>query len=221
MLDSNFAAALNECVDNNNPQAFAAIVRLEFADSGLYVQGKEKELSNFLEYLKGSFSEEYFRVSINAITDFLLQNQFTKLATQGEFQMSLNSICQSLMVAGGIENKAQVLNELAHGNLSGRNSSRQDLRFEEIPNQRKIVEKRSLLGQLKVLGAWIIWSNVYGVAWDLVLAVVVCGSIMTCTSGNSPLLRSSRIFLTFCTSIAHMSIRMDGKAKKRWEEKYR
>jgi hypothetical protein len=222
MFSPDFVAALNECVSNNNPQAFGLLVRSEIVFSHFYQEGKEQELSHLLEYLKGNFPEKYFIASIQAITDFLLQQQFLKQATHGEMQTSLNSICQSLMVAGGIENKAQAMVEIASQLETTRQPKKnQGLRFEEIPSQRKIVEKRSFPGQLKVLASWyLIWNTIHQIAWDLILAIVICNIITICTSNNLPLLRGGRILLAVCTSVAHISMRMDSKAKKRWKAKY-
>jgi len=88
----NFVDALNECVSTNNPQAFGLFVRSEFFDSHLYQEGMEQELGRLLEYLRNNFSEKYFDASIQAITAFLLRQQFFKEATDGEMQISLNSI---------------------------------------------------------------------------------------------------------------------------------
>jgi hypothetical protein len=94
-------------------------------------------------------------------------------------------------------------------------------RFEEIPTQRKIIERRSFPGQLKVFASWyLIWNTIHQIAWDLILTIVICNMITICTSNNLPLLRGSRILLAVCTSIVHISIRMNSKAKKRWKARY-
>ena len=96
-----------------------------------------------------------------------------------------------------------------------------NLRLTEIPSQEKIVERRSFPGQLKVLAAWFfIWNTIHQLAWDFIFAFIVCGVLTTCTSENLFLLRSGRTLIAVCTSIAHISMRMNGKAKKRWKAKY-
>jgi len=217
-----FVAALNEYVSNKNPQAFGIIVRSEFVFSDLYQEGKEQELDCLLEYLRSNFPEKYFGASIQAIAEFLLQQQFFKEVTHGEMQISLNSICQSLAIAGGIENKAKALVQIAnHLETSEQPQKKKNLQFEEIPSQRKIIEKRKFPGKLKVFASWyLIWNTIYQIVWDLIFAIVLCNMLIVCTNSNLPLLRTSRILLATCTSIAHISIRMNGKAKKRWKLKY-
>jgi hypothetical protein len=222
MFSPDFVAALNECVSDDNPQAFGLLVRSEIVSSHLYQEGKEQELIRLMEYLKGNFSEKYFAASMEAITDFLLKLQFLKQATHGERQISLNSICQLLVVAGGIEDKAQAMVEIVRQLEKTRQPRKnQSLRFEEMPSQRKIVENRKFPGQFKVLASWfLIWNTIHQFAWDLVLAIVICNILPICTSNNLSLLRSSRILLAVCTSMAHINMRMDNKAKKRWKAKY-
>jgi hypothetical protein len=97
----------------------------------------------------------------------------------------------------------------------------QDLQFEEIPSQKKIIEKRRFLGQLKVFASWyFIWNTIHQIVWDLIFAIILCNMLTVCTSNNLTLLRGSRILLAACTSIAHINMRMDSKAKKRWKAKY-
>ncbi len=217
-----FVAALSECVSNNNPQAFGVFVRGELVFSGLYQEGKEQELGRLLEYLRINFPDKYFDASIQAITEFLVQQQFFKEVTHGEIQISLNSICQSLAIAGGIDNKAKALVQIAnHLETSEKPQKKKNLQFEEIPSQRKIIEKRKFPGKLKVFASWyFIWNTMYQIVWDLIFATVLCNMLIICTNSNLLLLRNSRILLATCTSIAHISIRMNGKAKKRWKLKY-
>ncbi len=217
-----FVAALNECASNNNPQAFGLMVRSEFVFSNLYQEGKDQELSRLLEYLKGNFSEKYFDASIQAITEFLLQQQFFKEVTDGEMQTSLNSICQSLAIAGGVENKAKVMVGIAtHLETTKQPQKDQNLRLEEIASQRKIIEKRKFPGQLKVLASWyVIWNTIHQIVWDLIFAIVLCNMLMVCTSSNLPLLRAGRMLLAVCTSIVHINMRMNNKAKRRWKLKH-
>jgi len=221
-FSSDFVAALNECVSNSNSQAFGMLVRSEFVFSHLYQEGKEQELGRLLEYLKSNFSERYFDASIQAITDFLLQQQFFKEATHGEMQISLNSICQSLAIAGGVENKAKAMVEIAnHLEANKQPQKNKDLQFEEVPSQRKIIEKRKLPGKLKVFASWyIIWNTIHQIVWDLIFAIVLCNMLIVCTNNNLPLLRASRILLATCTSVVHTNMRMNSKAKKRWTLKY-
>jgi hypothetical protein len=209
-----FVAALNECVSNNDPQTFGLMVRGEFVFSNLYQEGKEQELSRLLEYLKNNFSEKYFDVSIQVITEFLLQKQFFKEVTNGEMQTSLNSICQSLAIAGEVENKAKVM-----AGIAARLETTKQL--EEIPNQRKIIEKRKFPGQLKVFASWcFIWNTIHQIVWDFIFAIVICNMLTVCTSSNLSLLRTGRILLAVCTSIVHINVRMNNKAKRRWKLKY-
>jgi hypothetical protein len=96
-----------------------------------------------------------------------------------------------------------------------------NLQLEEIPSQKKIVEKRHLPGQLKVFASWyVIWNTIHQITLDLFLAIVICNILAVCTSKNLPLLQSGRTLLAVCTSIAHINIRMNNKARKRWNEKY-
>lgn len=96
-----------------------------------------------------------------------------------------------------------------------------NLQLIEIPSQEKIIERRSFPGQLKVFAAWFfIWNTIHQLAWDFIFAIIVCGALTTCTSENLPLLRSSRTLIAGCTSIAHLSMRMNGKARKRWKANY-
>jgi hypothetical protein len=59
------------------------------------------------------------------------------------------------------------------------------------------------------------------IVWDLIFAIIFCNMLTVCTSNNLPLLRGGRILLAVCTSIVHVNMRMDSKAKKRWKAKYR
>jgi hypothetical protein len=104
MFTSDFISALQECANNNNTQAFGLIVRRKFVCSRLYEEGKERELDNLLGYIENQFSGKYFTASMQALGEFLLQQQFMEKATPGGLQVPLNSICRSLMVAEGIEN---------------------------------------------------------------------------------------------------------------------
>ena len=217
-----FVAALSEYVASNNPQAFGAIVRSEFASSHLYEKGKEQELGCLIEYLRSNFSEKYFNASIQAITELLLRQQFLKEATHGEMQISLNSICQSLSIAGEVENKAKAMVEIASRiETTKQLHKNKDLQFEEIPSQRKIIEKRKFPGQLKVFVSWyLIWNTIHQVVWDLIFAIVLCNMLIVCTNINLPFLRAGRTLLATCTSIVHINMRMSGKAKKRWKVKH-
>ena len=97
----------------------------------------------------------------------------------------------------------------------------QNLQLEEIPSQKKIVEKRRLPGQLKVFASWyFIWNTIHQLTLDLFLAVVICNIIPVCTSSNQPLIRAGRMLLPACTSIVHINMNMNGKARKRWDAKY-
>lgn len=97
----------------------------------------------------------------------------------------------------------------------------QNLQFKEILSQKKIVEKRRLPGQLKVFASWwLIWNTIHQIAWDLFLAIVICNVLAACTSDNLPLLRAGRILLAACTSIVHINMSMNDKARKRWNAKY-
>lgn len=216
MFTSDFISALQECVNNNNPQAFGLIVRRKFVFSRLYEEGKEPELDNLLGYIENQFSEKYFTASMQALGEFLLQQQFMEKATHGGLQVPLNSICRSLMVAEGIENQSQLLVE-----LSSQSPSKEDSQFEEIPSQKKIIERRNFFGQLKVFTTWFfIWNTIHQLVWDLILAFGICGIVSTCTSENLPLLRGLRILIGVFTSIAQMNIRMNHKASRRWKQKY-
>jgi hypothetical protein len=221
-ISSDFVAALNECVSIKNLQAFGMLVRSEFVFSHLYQKGKEKELGHLLEYLRSNFPDIYFDASIQALTEFLLQQQFFKEATHGEMETSLNSICKSLAIAGGLENKAKAMVEIA--NQLGTHQQPQknkELQFEEVPSQRKIIEKRKFLGKLKVFASWyLIWNTIHQIVWDLIFAIVLCNILIVCTNSNLPVLRASRILLATCTSIVHINMRMNSKAKKRWKLKY-
>jgi hypothetical protein len=96
-----------------------------------------------------------------------------------------------------------------------------NLQLIEIPSQEKIVERRSFLGQINVFAIWFfVWNTIHQIAWDFIFAIIVCGALTTCTSENLPLIRSGRTLIAVCTSIVHTSIRMNGKAKKRWKAKY-
>jgi hypothetical protein len=222
MFSPDFVAALNECVSDNNPKAFGLLIRSEIVSSHLYQEGKDQELIYLMEYLKDNFSEKYFRASIQAIIDFLLKLQFSNQVTHGEIQISLNSICQLLVATGGLENKSQAMVEVASQLETTRQAQKtQHLRFEEISSQEKIVENRKFPGQLKVFASWyLIWNTIHQIAWDLILTIVICNIITICTTNNLPLLRGGRILLAACTSIAHINMRMDSKAKKRWKAKY-
>jgi len=217
-----FVATLSECVSSNNPQAFGMIVRSKFVFSHLYQEGKEQEIGRLLEYLRSNFPGKYFDASIQAITEFLLQQQFFKEAKHGKMQISLNSICQSLAIAGGIENKAKAIVEIANQiETTKRPQKNKDLQFEEVPSQRKIIEKRRLPGKLKVFASWyFIWNTIHQIVWDLIFAIVLCNMLIACTNSNLPLLRASKILLATCTSIVHIKMRMNSKAKKRWKLKY-
>ena len=96
-----------------------------------------------------------------------------------------------------------------------------DFQFEEVPSQRKIIEKRKFLGKLKVFASWyLIWNTIHQIVWDLIFAIVLCNMLVVCTNSNLPALRASRILLATCTSIVHINMRMNSKAKKRWKLKY-
>jgi hypothetical protein len=217
-----FTATLYDCVSNNNPQAFGTFVRSEFVFSRLYQEGKDQELSYLLEYLQSNFSNEYFDASIQSVTNFLIQQQFFREATDGEIQTSLNSICQSLAIAGEVESKAKAMMGIAsHLETIKQPQKKKGLLFEEITSQRKIIEKRKVPGQLKVFASWyFIWNTIHQIAWDLIFATVICNTLIICTSSNPQMIRASRALLAVCTSIVHIKIRMDNTAKKRWSLKY-
>jgi hypothetical protein len=222
MLNPDFVAALKEYVSDNNPQAFGLLVRSEIIFSHMHQVGKEQELSYLLDYLKSNFPENYFNASIQAITDFLLQKQFVKQDANTQVKASFNSICQSLLVARGIQNKDQLtVRNTKQVETARRPEENQGLRFEEIPSQKKIVEKRNFSGRLKVFASWyFIWNTIHQIALDLIVAIVICNMMAVCTNENLPLLRAGRTLLAACTSIAHINMRMNDKAKKRWKEKY-
>ena len=97
----------------------------------------------------------------------------------------------------------------------------QNLQLQEIPSQKKIIEKRRLPGQLKVFASWyLIWNTIHQIVLDLFLAIVICNTFAVCTNDNLPLLRSGRLLLAACTSIVHINMRMNDKARKRWKAKY-
>lgn len=98
----------------------------------------------------------------------------------------------------------------------------QNLELHEIPNRKRIVEIRSLPGQLKVVASWwFIWNTIHQITLDIFVAVVVCNMLSICTRSNLPLINVGRTLLAACTSIAHVNMRMDSKAKRRWDIKYR
>lgn len=221
MLNSDLIAALNESVTLDNPLSFGLLVRTEIVFLNLYEEGKEEELSAFLEYLQRNYPENYFDAAIQALTDFLLKKNFLERVVE-EYKIPLNSICQSLVIAGGIDRKSQLMAELASQVPSARTSSNQMQRqFKEIPAQRKIVKQRNLLGKLKVFASWfLIWNTIHQILWDILFALVLCNLFVVCTSNTVLGIRFSRTLIAVCTSIAHISIRMNNKAKQRWKLKY-
>jgi len=139
-----------------------------------------------------------------------------------KIEISLNSICQSLAIAGGLENKTKTMLEIANQlETSQQPHKNKDLQCEKVPSQRKIIEKRKLPGKLKVFASWyLIWNTIHQIVWDVIFAIVLCNILIVCTSSNLPSLRNSRILLAACTSIVHINMRMNSKAKNRWKLKY-
>lgn len=98
----------------------------------------------------------------------------------------------------------------------------QNIQLQEIPNRKRIVEIRRLPGQLKVVGSWyLIWNTIHQITLDVFVAVVICNMLTVCTRSNLPLINAGRLLLAACTSIAHVNMRMDSKAKRRWDIKYK
>ena len=98
----------------------------------------------------------------------------------------------------------------------------QNLQLQEIPSQKRIVEIRRLPGQLKVVASWyLIWNTIHQMTLDIFVAVVVCNMLSICTRSNLPLINVGKGLLAACTSISHVSMRMDSKAKRRWDIKYK
>lgn len=110
MPNPEIIATLNAAVDVNNAKLFGAMFRQEVSHSRLYTKNNEKKLSDLIDYVKVNYSEKYFKASIQSLTDFLFTHQV--LDDNGEFDLQLNSICQSLMVSGGIKDKIQLSNEI-------------------------------------------------------------------------------------------------------------
>jgi len=98
-------ATLNAAVDVNNSKLFGDMFRQEVYHFHLYSKNNEKELSDLIEYIKVNYSEKYFNASIQSLTDFLFTHQV--LDDNGEFELQLNSFCQSLMVSGKIKDRIQ------------------------------------------------------------------------------------------------------------------
>lgn len=97
----------------------------------------------------------------------------------------------------------------------------QNLQLQEIPNQKRIIEIRRLPGQLKVVASWwLIWNTIHQIVLDIFVAVVVCNMLSICIRSNLPLINVGRRLLAACTSIVHINMRMDSKAKRRWDTKY-
>ena len=114
IVSPDILVALNELFDQNNVTGFAKMVRLEIVCSRLYKNGTDYELQTLMEYVEINFPSEYFHASIVELAEFLLESRFRDLcqeATNDEWQMSLNSICQTLTVDADINNKALSLFE--------------------------------------------------------------------------------------------------------------
>jgi len=105
MPNAETIAILNEAVDVNNSKLFGDMFRQEVYHFHLYSKNNEKELSDLIEYIKVNYSEKYFNASIQSLTDFLFTHQV--LDDNGEFELQLNSFCQSLMVSGKIKDRIQ------------------------------------------------------------------------------------------------------------------
>ncbi len=99
-------AILNAAVDVNNSKWFGAMFLQEVSHSYLYTKNNEKELSDLIEYVKVNYSEKYFKASIESLTDFLFTHQVL-LEDTDDFELQLNSFCQSLMVSGEIKDRIQ------------------------------------------------------------------------------------------------------------------
>jgi hypothetical protein len=105
MPNAETIAMLNEAVDVNNSKLFGFVFRQEVYHYHLYRKNNEKEFSDLIEYVKNNYSEKYFKESIKSLTDFLFTHQI--LDEDGEFELQLNSFCQSLMVSGKIKDRIQ------------------------------------------------------------------------------------------------------------------
>lgn len=105
MPNAETIAILNEAVDVNNSKLFGVMFRQEVYHYHLYSKNNEKEFSDLIEYVKANYSEKYFKASIQSLTDFLFTHQV--LDEDGEFELQLNSFCQSLMVSGKIKDRIQ------------------------------------------------------------------------------------------------------------------
>ncbi|MBW4635784.1 MAG: hypothetical protein KME30_29065 [Iphinoe sp. HA4291-MV1] len=97
----------------------------------------------------------------------------------------------------------------------------ENLALIEFPNQKKIVEIRGLPGQLKVIGAWFLWSTLHRILFDILSAVLV----FSLYSGFPPGYKDiSKVFQYIVAGVItptmQMHIRMNNKARRRWIDKY-
>jgi hypothetical protein len=111
MPNAETIAMLNEAVDVNNSKLFGFVFRQEVYHYHLYRKNNEKEFSDLIEYVKGNYSEKYFKESIKSLTNFLITHQMVD--EDGEFELQLNSFCQSLMVSGKIKDRIQSAYDLS------------------------------------------------------------------------------------------------------------
>jgi len=111
MPNAETIAMLNEAVDVNNSKLFGLVFRQEVYHYHLYRKNNEKEFSDLIEYVKGNYSEKYFKESIKSLTNFLITHQMVD--EDGEFELQLNSFCQSLMVSGKIKDRIQSAYDLS------------------------------------------------------------------------------------------------------------
>jgi hypothetical protein len=120
IFDPDFLVALNELFDGNYVAGFAKAVRGEIVCSRLYKDGTDHELETLMAYIAINFPPEYFHASNVELAEFLTEYRFRDLCsrdlrqeeTSDEWQMSLNSICQTLTVDADINNRAQSLFEI-------------------------------------------------------------------------------------------------------------
>lgn len=115
IFSPDFFVVLNELFDGNHIAGFAQIVRGEIVCLRLYTNGTDYELQTLMSYIAINFPPEYFHASTVELAEFLIQARFRGLCQEeksDEWQMSLNSICQTLAVDADVDNKARSLFEI-------------------------------------------------------------------------------------------------------------
>ncbi|GAA6615328.1 hypothetical protein [Scytonema sp. NUACC26] len=91
----------------------------------------------------------------------------------------------------------------------------------EQPAKKKIVEQRKLMGQLKVAGAWYLWSGLHQLLFSFLLGYVLTFFPVEESQDYEEYENFMQIAIAgILTPTLQMHLTMSRKAKQRWADKY-